>query len=446
MTGKTKQYRAASVPERAKQAAGTRPTKWAYVEASAWSDRMLEALDNGVKGSKWFSLIDKARRPSVLEKAWRRVESNKGAAGVDGQSVVKFGARAKEYLAELERALTDGSYKPLPVKRVDIPKAGQPGRTRPLGIPTVKDRVVQMAMKMVMEPIFENEFLETSYGFRPGRGCKDALREVDRCLKDEYVWVVDADIKGYFDNIPTDRLRARVEEKISDGQLLSLLDKFLKQDIMRGLERWTPDAGTPQGSVVSPLLANIYLHPLDVTMQERGYRMVRYADDFVILCQSEAEARAALEIVKAWMDENGLTLHPDKTRLGNCLEKGQGFEFLGYRFERGMRLVRRKSLQSLFDKVRQRTRRTNGNSLEKIIESLNPTLKGWFGYFKHARRSMDDVDRFVRRRLRAILRKRTKGYGFGKNQDDHKRWPNSYFANLGLFTLVTAHGLAFQSR
>jgi RNA-directed DNA polymerase len=445
MTGK-KQYRAAEVPEKAKQAAEARPEKWAYVEASAWTDRMLEALDNGVKGGKWFSLIDKVHRPSVLEAAWRQVAANKGAAGVDGQSIAKFGARAQVYLAELERALKEGSYEPLPVKRVDIPKAGQPGKTRPLGIPCVKDRTVQMAMKMVMEPIFENEFLDASYGFRPGRGCKDALREVDRHLKDGYVWVVDADIKGYFDNIPTDRLKSRVGEKISDGRLLSLLDKFLKQDIMRGLERWTPTAGTPQGSVISPLLANIYLHPLDVTMHERGYRMVRYADDFVILCRTEAETQAALAIVKAWMEENGLTLHPDKTRLGNCLEKGQGFEFLGYRFERGKRFVRKKSMKALLDKVRLRTKRNNGHSLEKIIESLNPTLKGWFGYFKHARRSLAGVDQFVRRRLRAILRKRTKGYGFGKNLDDHIRWPNSYFANLGLFTLITAHGLAIRPR
>jgi RNA-directed DNA polymerase len=399
-------------------------------------------------------LIDKVHRPSVLEAAWRRVAANKGAAGVDGQSIHRFGAQAKVYLAELERDLREGRYEPLPVKRVEIPKAGQPGKTRPLGIPCVKDRVVQMAMKLVMEPIFENEFLDSSYGFRPGRGCKDALREVYRHLGDGYVWVVpailrpvDADIKGYFDNIPTDRLKSRVEERISDGRLLSLLDSFLKQDIIRGLERWTPTAGTPQGSVISPLLANIYLHPLDATMREQGYRMVRYADDFVILCPTEAEAQAALAIVKAWMEENGLTLHPDKTRLGNCLNKGEGFEFLGYRFECGRRYVRKKSLRALLDKIRPKTRRNNGQSLTAIIESLNPMLKGWYEYFKHSRRPwLEDVDRFVRRRLRAILRRRTKGYGQGKNQDDHKRWPNAYFANLGLFTLITAHGLAIQSR
>lgn len=438
------------MPERAKQAAEARPERRvpvtrANAEASVWSDRMLEALGNGVKGGRWFSLIDKVHRPSVLEAAWRRVAANKGAAGVDGQSIVRFGARKEVYLAELERDVKDGRYQPLPVKRVEIPKAD--GKKRPLGIPTVKDRVVQMAMKMVIEPIFENEFLDSSYGFRPGRGCKDALRAVDQSIKDGYVWVVDADIKGYFDTIPTARLRARVAERISDGRVLALLDGFLQQEIMHGLERWTPTAGTPQGSVISPLLANIYLHPLDAEMRERGYRMVRYADDFVILCQTEAEAREALDVVKAWMEENGLTLHPDKTRLGNCRNKGDGFDFLGYRFERGLRLIRKKSEKALRDKIRSKTKRTNGDSLETIIESLNPMLKGWFEYFKHACGAcFDPIDSFIRRRLRAILRKRTKGHGRGKTHDDHKRWPNAFFANLGLFTLVTAREVAIQSR
>ena len=197
------------------------------------------------------------------------------------------------------------------------------GRTRPLGIPTVKDRIVQQAVKLAIEPIFEKGFCDGSYGFRPGRGCHDALREVDRLIKEGYTFVVDADLQSYFDTIPHERLMARVEEKVSDGRLLDLIRAWLKADILKGLERWTPTGGTPQGGVLSPLLANIYLDPLDRLMAERGYRMVRYADDFVILTDSREEADAALALVRAWVAENGLTLHPEKTRVGDCRQPGR---------------------------------------------------------------------------------------------------------------------------
>jgi RNA-directed DNA polymerase len=261
---------------------GRRELWWA--EASIWTDRMVSALGNGVKGGKWFSLIDKVVRPATLEAAWQRVARNKGAAGVDGQSVERFARQSERYLLELHTELKAETYRPSPVKRVEIPKAD--GKTRPLGIPTVKDRIVQAALKMVIEPIFEVQFREGSYGFRPGRGCKDALREVDRLLKEGYTHVVDADLKGYFDTIPHDRLMALVEGSISDGRVLSLIESFLHQDIMTETARWQPDSGTPQGAVLSPLLANLYLHPLDLLMEQSGYRMVRYADDFVILCAS----------------------------------------------------------------------------------------------------------------------------------------------------------------
>jgi RNA-directed DNA polymerase len=296
---------------------------------------------------------------------------------VDGQSVERFAYQSERYLLELHTELKAGTYRPSPVKRVDIPKAD--GKTRPLGIPTVKDRIVQAALKMVIEPIFEVQFREGSYGFRPGRGCKDALREVDRLLKEGYTHVVDADLKGYFDTIPHDRLMALVEGSISDGRVLSLIESFLHQDIMTEAARWQPDAGTPQGAVLSPLLANLYLHPLDLLMEQSGYRMVRYADDFVILCASEAEALAALRQVTAWVDANGLTLHPDKTKLCDCQQPGQGFDFLGYRFEGGQRFVRAKSLKAFKDKVRARTIRSRGDSLERIIADINPMLRGWFG-------------------------------------------------------------------
>ena len=434
----------AEVSERTKQAE-TAPAEWSWVDRTVWTERMLAALGNGVKGNKWFSLIDKVYRPSTLWSAWEQVESNRGAVGIDGQSIELFAANADRYLNELAKDLEEGRYQPQAVRRVEIPKAG--GKTRPLGIPTVKDRIVQTAVKRVIEPIFEKEFLPMSYGFRPGRGCKDALREVDGYLRGGYTHVVDADLKGYFDSIPHPLLKERIEERISDGRLLELLVGWLKQDIVKGLERWTPAGGTPQGAVISPLLANLYLHPLDERMTKLGYRMVRYADDFVILCESAEQAHAALAEVRAWVEANGLTLHPDKTHIGDCRIEGQGFEFLGYRFEAGKRWVRKKSLQGFKDKVREKTGRSRGDSLTCIIADLTPMVRGWYGYFKHADRWIFPIlDGFIRRRLRAILRKQEKRPGFGKCRDDHKCWPNMYFAALGLFTMTEARMSASQSR
>jgi len=403
---------------------------------------MVSALGNGVKGGKWYSLMDKLVRPATLEAAWRQVAQRHG---VDGQSIERFAAQANRYLRELQHSLKDGSYRPHPVKRVEIPKGD--GRTRPLGIPTVKDRIVQTALKMVIEPIFETQFRSGSYGFRPGRGCKDALREVDRLLKAGFTWVVDADLQSYFDSIPHDRLMTLVAGSISDGPALSLIEGFLRQDIMKDMARWRPTTGTPQGAVIWPLLANLYLHPLDRLIEQGGWRMVRYADDFVILCRTQAEARAALRQVEAWVAANGLTLHPDKTRLGDSRQSGQGFDFLGYRFEAGRRLVRKKSLKAFKDKVRSRTGRSRGDSLERIVNDLNPMLRGWFGYFQHAPPALFGVlDGFVRRRLRAILRKQDKRPGIGRCHSDHQRWPNAFFADRGLFTLQSAFEHARHSR
>ncbi len=422
-----------------------KPRELWWTEASIWTDRMVSALGNGVKGGKWFSLIDKVTRPATLELAWQRVARNKGAAGVDGQSVERFAGQSGRYLRELRESLEDGSYRPSPVKRVKIPKAD--GKTRPLGIPTVKDRIVQTALKLVIEPIFEVQFRPGSYGFRPGRGCKDALREVDRLLKEGRTFVVDADLKSYFDTIPHDRLLAMVAGSISDGRVLALIEGFLRQEIMTEMAHWQPTTGTPQGAVLSPLLANLYLHALDRLMERSGDRMVRYADDFVILCASEAEATAALRQVTAWVTANGLTLHPDKTRITDSRQPGQGFEFLGYRFEAGRRYVRTKSLKAFRDRVRARTIRSRGDSLGRIIADLNPLLRGWFGYFMHARpRLFRKLDGFIRRRLRAILRKQEKRPSMGRSEADHRRWINAFFAAQGLFTLQAAFGNARHSR
>jgi RNA-directed DNA polymerase len=428
----------------AKQGAETTP-RWGWIEAEVWTERMLSALANGVTGGKWYSLIDKVYAPATLGLAWTKVFANEGAAGVDGQSVERFAGKAEDYLSELSAALRTETYRPQPVKRVEIPK--DDGRLRPLGIPVVKDRIVQQAVRLVIEPIFENGFCDGSYGFRPGRGCKDALREVDRLLQEGFTHVVDADLQSYFDTIPHDRLMRRIEERISDGRILDLIGGWLKADILHGLERWTPVAGSPQGAVISPLLANIYLDPLDRLMAERGYLMVRYADDFVILTRNHVEATAALELVRGWVAANGLVLHPDKTQIANCRKKGSGFEFLGYRFERGRREVRKKSLDKLKETIRTKTRRTRAESLNVVIVDLNRTLRGWFGYFKHAHPStFERLDQMIRRRLRAMLCKQSRHGGVGNSRRDHQRWPNAYFANAGLFALHTAWQAARQSR
>src|SRR5262252_3954261 len=373
-TTKQSETKAPVVPEVATQGAEAHRRDWTWGEASVWNERMLAALENGVKGGKWFSLIDKVYRVETLKAAWQKVAANGGAAGVDGQSVKRFAARAEMYLKELSLALERGTYRPMAVRRVEIPK--EEGKMRALGIPVVKDRIVQTALKFVLEPIFEREFLKMSYGFRPGLGCKDALREVDRLLREGYTFVVDADLKSYFDTIAHARLLERVKEKVSDGRVLELIEAYLKQDIIKEMERWTPTGGTPQGAVISPLLANIYLHPLDCHMQQKGYRMVRYADDFVVLCQTAEKAQAALEEVRSWVEQNGLSLSVDKTHMGDCRQEGEGFEFLGYRFEAGRRWVRKKSLKAFRDRIRMRTKRTRGDSLAKIVADLNRRSAG----------------------------------------------------------------------
>ena len=404
---------------------------------------MLAALERGVKGGKWHSLIDKVCRRETLEHGWARVAENAGAAGVERISAERFAQGRDGYLAERVQGLRDGSYRPQPVRRVYIPKGKG---WRPLGIAVVKDRVVQAALKRVIEPIFEREFELKSYGFRPSLGCKDALREGDRYLKAGYTWVVDADLQSYFDTIRHDPLLAKVASRIADGRVLELIQHFLKQDIMDDLKQWTPMSGSPQGAVISPLLANMYLHELDVEMREAGWVMVRYADDSVMLCRSREEAEAALARMRAWVNANGLTLPPDKTHVGDCRVRGQGFEFLGYRFEAGQRRVRKKSLMALRDKIRARTSRTRGDAVACLIGSLNPVLKGGFGYFKQAHRfTFSALDGFVRRRLRALMRKHQHRPGQARCLNDHKRRPNTCCADLGLFTMSEAHQLARQS-
>jgi RNA-directed DNA polymerase len=309
---------------------------------------------------------------------------------------------------------------------------------RPLGIPPVENRVVEMAVRQVIEPIFEQIFAEQSYGFRPSRGAKDALRRVQQLLDEGQTWIVDADVKGYFDNIPQDKMLAAVAEHISDGAVLELLRRFLKQGVMESGKGWQPtETGTPQGAVISPLLANIYLNPLDHLMAQYGWQMIRYADDFIILCASADEAQAALAMVRQWMEQAGLTLHPTKTRIVNAREPG-GFDFLGYHFERGYRWPRQKSLDKLKNALREKTPRKRPDSVENIIDEVNRTLRGWMQYFQHSHwTTFKPLDQWIRQRLRSILRKRHKLSGRARGRD-HQRWPNDYFALRGLISLALA--------
>lgn len=362
---------------------------------------------------------------------------------MDHQGVKEFEQDLTKEIERLAEELRTGSYKPRPIRRVYIDKPGSKEK-RPLGIPCVRDRVVQAALRLVIEPIFEREFAPHSYGFRPKRGCKDALREVDRLLKVGFTHVVDADLKACFDTIPHGPLMEDVESRIADGRVLGLIEGFLKQDILEDMSQWTPEEGSPQGAVISPLLANIYLHHMDIAMSAAGYEMIRYADDFVVLCRSREEAEAGLATVQRLTSERGLTLHPTKTKVVDLTLPGQGFDFLGYHFENGTRRPRRKSLKKLKDTIRCKTGRSNGHSLGVIIEDVNRTLVGWFEYFKHSNKwTFPSIDSWVRRRIRSILRKRIGLKGISRGHD-HQRWPNQFFWDHGLFSLVNAHVTLLQ--
>lgn len=422
--------------------AGDPPAVRAWANPTVWTERMLTTLEQGVRGGRWHTLIDKVYNPSNLWDAAGQVIGNQGAAGVDRQTVERFRACRQPELDRLHEQLRTNRYRPQAVKRVWIPKPGSQEQ-RPLGIPTVRDRVVQTALLQVLEPIFDATFAEHSYGFRHGRGCHHALERVEELLAAGNVFVVDADLKSYFDTISKPRLMARIREKVSDSRVLRLVEMYLEQGVLDGLRQWTPEKGTPQGAVLSPLLANIYLNPLDHLLDEAGFAMVRYADDFVILCRSREDADRALELVQRWVEENELALHPTKTRIVDA--RTENFEFLGYRLGGKLRLPRAKSLTKLKDTVREKTKRTNGHSLPFLCARLSSQLRGWFTYFRHCHWSIfHDLDGWIRTRLRAILRKRTKRRGRARGKD-LRRWTNRFFEEQGLYSLQTAHVRFVQS-
>jgi len=383
-------------------------------------------------------LYDKVAREDVVREAWRRVRRNRGSAGVDHQSIQWIAEQygVKRFLDELRQELTDETYQPGLVRRVWIPKPGRYEK-RPLGVPTVRDRVAQMAMKLIIEPLFEADFLDVSYGYRPKRSAQQAVNEIYR-LSNRRKWVVEVDLKSYFDTIPHDRLKACLYKRISDRKVKHLLRKWLKAGVLDDGKVTIPDRGSPQGGVLSPLLSNIYLHQLDVQWDEADGKLIRYADDLVILCHARQEAKAALEKVRALITELGLVINEKKTRVVHLSE---GFDFLGFTFRQGcspvsgrtvvVKVPRTAKVRSLVGRVKEKLQKTClGVTIREAIARINPILRGWAMYFRigHSFSSALQAMHGICEQLRLFLRrrharKRCRGYRF---------WPNRFFYKEGL--------------
>jgi RNA-directed DNA polymerase len=402
-----------------------------------WTPAMVEAIERYRQaGRRWYLLYDKLYAKLNLKAAWEQVEENGGAAGVSGQTIAQYRDGLEQRLADLAQKLKEQSFEPRPIRRVYIPKGD--GKQRPLGIPEVEDRIVQAALVRLIEPVFEKKFLGVSYGFRPERSAHNALAELVAALEAGFTQIVDADITNCFGNIPWTPLVEEVAREVGDPKVLGLVKKFLGAKVMEGEKVLQPEEGTPQGAVLSPLLANIYLHRFDEEMTRAGCRMVRYADDFVILCRTAHDAEQAQEKAKQTLTEMGLQLHPEKTRIVDATR--EKFQFLGYEFwPQGWRLPRPPSKNKLHDRIRAKTPRNPGRSLRVVIASLNYTLRGWYAYFRHCWwTAFKDVDSFVRRRLRSILRIFQKRKGTARPTDNF-RYPNHTFERLGLFSLDKKH-------
>jgi RNA-directed DNA polymerase len=405
-----------------------------------WREAMKAAIGAlRQAGRKWYSLYDKMIAPANLKAAWDRInhrvtgKKRRQGAGVDGITVAMFADRAEEELRKLDRELTTGQYRPKPVRRQYIPKAGS-RKLRPLGLPAVRDRVVQEACLSMIEPIFEAEFLEHSHGFRPGRSVETACVQVEQYLLRGRVWVVDLDIEKCYDSIPHEKLLDRVAQRVSDGKALSLIRSFLESGIMEEMNVRYETTGTPQGGIVSPILANVYLHELDVALEARGIAWVRYADDVVAMCSSREEAEQTLEFIRQILDGLNLKLSSEKTRI---IHLDEGFDFLGWHYQGKQRWPRTKSLQKLRHELRNLTRRNRPGGLSMICEELTLKQRGWFNFFRDGNCSgtFRMLDGWLRRRLRSLLRQRVKLRGISRCGRDHQRWPNSYFATHGFFSL-----------
>ena len=385
-------------------------------------ERALYRAAKRSAGRRFHALYDKVYRQDILRRAWELVKANRGVAGVDSQTVQLIEETGREvFLRQLQEQLREGRYRPRPVKRVYIPKSD--GRKRPLGIPAVRDRVVQAAVKIVMEPIFEADFQPCSFGFRPKRSAHDANEVIRQVANQGYEWVVDADIENCFDTIDHKKLMEMVEKRISDRRMLKLIRQFLKAGVLEDGKVRRQTTGTPQGGVLSPLLANIYLNSLDKVWMEGCRRvgvLIRYADDEVVLCRTETDAQQALRCLHIIMECLGLKLHPSKTRLVNLKGGREGFDFLGFHHRKVSSRRRRRyylrrwpgrnAMKAIRDKIRAITgqRRYLVLSLNELIGEVNPVLRGWGNYFKvgNSSKQLHAIDGYVRERLCLFLSKK----------------------------------------
>jgi len=393
--------------------------------------RRLVDWINLTGAKKVHSLIDKVYKRKNLEMAWEKVKENRGSGGVDGQNLQTFEAQLDRQLDQLQRELKEDTYQPLPVRQHPIPKRDKPGEYRMLGIPAIYDRVCQQALLNRLEPVFEPIFDDASFGYRRGRSPKDALRKVWKEISSGSEWIVDADLRDFFGSADHEKLLTLVAQRIADSRVLRLIRAMLKAGSY-GRGRFYPtERGTPQGSVVSPLLSNILLTPFDREMRLRGYQLTRFADDWVITCKSAAEARAALETARRILKQLGVELHPQKTRI---VPVRHGFEFLGYKIKRGEKMLylperkirsqvrhgalyaypKEKSIRRFMDQVRRQTKRKVPLTTQELIGELNPLLRGWGEYYKraHIRRLFHRLDAWIVHRLwsHRCKRWRTRGW------------------------------------
>lgn len=373
-------------------------------------------------------LLEAIADPGNLAAAWAKVRANAGAAGIDGQSIAAFGVDADHQLASLRRRLLSAErYVPPPVRRVEIPKPD--GRVRPLGIPTVSDRVVQQATVQVIGPAFEAQFSASSFGYRPGRSAQDAAGWVRKAIKAGDRWVAEFDIVGFFDNLRHPRLLREVAKHVDDVEVIGLIRRWLKAGVLTDSGLQARRAGTPQGGVISPLLANIYLHRLDVEVRAAGFRLIRYADDFVILADRRWKAEAADRLVRSILSDIGLEVAEAKSGV---VAVRDGFEFLGFAFSGRFLRPRRRALDAFKDRVRALTRRKAPVSLAQMVVDLNPLLRGWGNYYVigDVMSLFDDLDKWIRMRLRS------KVIGRHATTQTNAKIPHRVFVSLGLVSLA----------